>query len=735
MKKIILLYLFIVNTSFAASFNATFYHEDIKPILDKRCTVCHGCYSSPCNMKLDSYFGILRGSSKENIYGFRYKSKLKPNRMFQDALTHNDWQSKHNYSPVISQNDFGQENLDKSILYQIIDFRDSNSNSDLTFKFSPDSSRSCVSNKQELKKYKEEKNPLAGMPYGMTPLSSQEKEIIKSWIELGSPGPSYKELKETENSKGNYTDIITAWNNFLNQKSIKQQLISRYLFEHFYLSHIHFAKNNRDYFRIVRSSTPFPSIIKEIVTNRPYNDPKTKKVYYRFKRIVESIVNKNHNPILLNKNKLQKIINLFSSQEWKAPRKLPTYSVSKAANPFKTFKNIPAKIRYQFFLNNSYYFVRSFIHGPVCNGEIATDVIRDHFWVTFLSPDHDPTALNSSFLEKEASHLAMPASAKRKIKYKKYLRKNKKYQKEHAKLVNRTFKNGLKIDHLWNVDDKNMFLTVFRHFDFASVHYGAKGIIPKTIWVLDYPIFERIYYNLVAGFNVWGGTTHKLATRKYMDLLRTESEDIFLLFFPKQIRKKLRFEWDSGLGVFKKIIRPYRYSNYVKLENSNFKSVRDVFLSMKEKFSSKILNAEKSNSLQSLESIRGTAASFFPEVTLIKVGNKSYSIFANRDRNYVNYLFVKNYNHSKDYLTVINSLDISYANLFIEVDPNKVKEFVQDITKIQNKKQWKTALRKYAVSRTGSNFWEISDWFQDQAIKMHPETGGIIDLSQYMWSN
>ena len=54
------------------------------------------------------------------------------------------------------------------------------------------------------------------------------------------------------------------------------------------------------------------------------------------------------------------------------------------------------------------------------------------------------------------------------------------------------------------------------------------GEIPKTAWVMDYPIFERIYYNLVAGFNIYGNVSHQVATRLYMDHLRMQSENLFL---------------------------------------------------------------------------------------------------------------------------------------------------------------------------------------------------------------
>ena len=31
--------------------------EEVKPILDRRCVVCHSCYNSPCQLKLSSFEG------------------------------------------------------------------------------------------------------------------------------------------------------------------------------------------------------------------------------------------------------------------------------------------------------------------------------------------------------------------------------------------------------------------------------------------------------------------------------------------------------------------------------------------------------------------------------------------------------------------------------------------------------------------------------------------------------
>jgi hypothetical protein len=67
--------------------------------------------------------------------------------------------------------------------------------------------------------------------------------------------------------------------------------------------------------------------------------------------------------------------------------------------------------------------------------------------------------------------------------------------------------------------------------------------MPKTGWVIDYPLFERIHYLLVTGFNVYGNVGHQLETRLYMDFLGMEGESNFLSFLPKENRKELWNDW------------------------------------------------------------------------------------------------------------------------------------------------------------------------------------------------
>ena len=70
-----------------------------------------------------------------------------------------------------------------------------------------------------------------------------------------------------------------------------------------------------------------------------------------------------------------------------------------SANPFVAFEQIPPRSRYQFLLDNAHYILMTFIHGPVCKGQIALNVIDDHFWVMFMDPDHDLSVGLSRFSE------------------------------------------------------------------------------------------------------------------------------------------------------------------------------------------------------------------------------------------------------------------------------------------------------------------------------------------------
>ncbi len=93
------------------------YLKEVKPLLDKRCTVCHSCYNSPCQLKLDSFEGADRGATKRAVYNASRLSSMDPTRLFTDAQTTNEWRKKDFFSVTDSS---VADGLNDSIMIQLL---------------------------------------------------------------------------------------------------------------------------------------------------------------------------------------------------------------------------------------------------------------------------------------------------------------------------------------------------------------------------------------------------------------------------------------------------------------------------------------------------------------------------------------------------------------------------------------------------------------------------------------
>jgi len=183
---------------------------------------------------------------------------------------------------------------------------------------------------------------------------------------------------------------------------------ARYLYEHLFLAHIRFGTPPNEYYELVRSRTPPGTPIDIIATVRPYDDPGVERVSSRFRKIHSTIVQKTHRVFDLDDAQLQRFRELFIEAEWLQPPHPVGYDPQLSANPFAAFEQIPPWSRYQFLLDNAQYVIMTFIHGPVCKGQIALNVINDHFWVLFLDPDHDLSVRFPAFLRVRRDKLRMP---------------------------------------------------------------------------------------------------------------------------------------------------------------------------------------------------------------------------------------------------------------------------------------------------------------------------------------
>jgi hypothetical protein len=70
------------------------FDESVRPILQNRCVVCHGCYDAPCQLKLSSPAGIARGASNTKVYNGARLKTMQPTRLGIDGVSIEDWRAK-----------------------------------------------------------------------------------------------------------------------------------------------------------------------------------------------------------------------------------------------------------------------------------------------------------------------------------------------------------------------------------------------------------------------------------------------------------------------------------------------------------------------------------------------------------------------------------------------------------------------------------------------------------------
>lgn len=359
------------------------YHKDIKPILESRCVACHACYDAPCQLKLGSTAGLDRGASKQLVYDGGRLSAADPTRLFIDATTTDGWRKKEFYPVLNERADSAQAGINNSLLAKLLLLKRVNPLPESgklpdSFDLSIGRELSCPT-VDEFAQYKQD-HPNWGIPYAMPGLSLQQEYTIMQWLQEGAKFDTEPALSSLA------VKTIELWEGFFNGRSLKQQLVARYIYEHLFIGHIHFQGHpDNEFYRLVRSTTPSGQVVKEIASLLPYDNPGVTEFYYRFRPVQETIVEKTHFVYELSKNKMQRYDELFFQPQYKVT-KLPSYEVEVAVNPFLAFAEIPSDLRYQFLLDDAQYFVSGFIKGPVCRGQVALSVIRDRFWIAFFRP-------------------------------------------------------------------------------------------------------------------------------------------------------------------------------------------------------------------------------------------------------------------------------------------------------------------------------------------------------------
>jgi len=746
------------------------FDEQVKPILNKRCVVCHSCFDAPCQLKLSSVTGILRGASKEKVYNPNRIKSIPPTRLFIDAKTEDAWREKGFHSVVDNPTENPKDNT-ASLMQMLLELKQHHPQPDKgklpgEFTLDLDRDQKCVANNL-FDKYAK-KHPLWGMPYAMPNLSHSENDILTNWLKNGAPMPASRKLNSETQAR------IKKWEKFLNQPFNKHRLVSRYLYEHLFHAHIHFKDTpGNEFYRLVRSTTAPSNPIDEIATLRPYDDPGSEKFYYRLLPYAPVIVAKNHIVYEFSAERIQRYTELFITPDYRVD-KLPSYSASIASNPFKAYAPIPPNSRYRFLLDDARFFIEGFVKGPVCRGQIALNVIEDQFWIVFFNPDQDIFTTQADFLNNMSDYLRIPSERKSHLNFlhiwTDYWQRQKKYMASKQRYFKKMQSHSLDhaLSYIWNGNgtNPNAALTVFRHFDSASVEYGFVGKEPETAWVIDYPLFERIHYLLVAGFNVYGNVVHQLSTRIYMDFLRMEGEDHFLVFLPVKQRKIIRDSWYQGMrteldALFKapmgwidiKSVTGYRTEDVQSELYHHIKQRLGNLLQQEKRInqcgdtncSRQLTSTDKNKmdaTMNKLTSISGSKLHTFPEVSFVRVTTDDseqsfgYSIIRNKAyKNVVTLLSDERKRDQqdieKDNLTVVDWLLGNYPNFFFSVNEKDLNLFVELCSSLEKQQDFDTLIERFGIRRTNPLFWENADWFQAQYKLQRPVHSGLFDLSRY----
>jgi hypothetical protein len=729
------------------------YWSQVKPIVEKRCVVCHACYDAPCQLNMNSIEGIERGASKTKVYNPARLKAAPMTRLFDDAQSVAEWRGM-DFDPVLNERDQNLEtNRQASVMYRMLQLKEAHPLPDQNllpkdFDLSLDRNQFCPK-PEEFDRFTA-KNPLWGMPYALPGLPSNEQNTLKSWIEQGAPYVARQPVAPV------YLEHINRWEQFLNGDSLKQRLMSRYIYEHLSYAHLYFAEvDTLKFFRVVRSATPPGQPVQLIATRRPYDDPGVERVHYRIEEVLDSIIVKTHMPYRLDASRLHRWQSLFIDPEYEVTA-LPSHEAQYASNPFLTFKELPVRARYRFMLDEAQFTIMGFIKGPVCRGQVALNVINDNFWVFFVNPDDPRIELIEDFLAGREEAMQLPAATEDIYRPIAHWRR---YASQQRELLaardqflreNRERIGPINLDLIWDGENNNQnaALTVFRNFDSATVEKGLLGQSPKTAWVIGYGLLERIHYLLVAGYDVFGNLGHQLVTRIYMDFLRMEGENNFLIFLPQAARIRERDNWyrevDDEVKAF--LTLPYFEAETEPAIAFQTDDEKTELFGMLARHLNKVLPVRHSMAaikngavraeLDRLHRLVGNPATLMPDVTFVRIhgtfGEQYVTLLSNNAHLNMSSIFGEQKNRvpDEDKLSVLAGLVGSYPNAFYEVEEQVLAIFVDSIANLETEADYAALLDSYGIRRTNRDFWQYGDKFQQAVQQQDPLTAGVLDYNR-----
>ena len=330
---------------------------------------------------------------------------------------------------------------------------------------------------------------------------------------------------------------------------------------------------------------------------------------------------------------------------------------------------------------------------------------------------------------------------------------------------------GAGLSSIWNGDgtNQNALLTVFRHHDSATVKRGWLGQRPFTLWWMDYPLFERSYYNLVVNFDVFGNVAHQAQTRLYFDLIRNGAEQNFLRLLPPAARQDILDAWYAGSGKLK------LWLSYQSIDTETDSAIAYRTDSPSEELVNRLLalfapinatpdpiNRSRMISgeidreamgpgrgddsilaaLSDVPAAQKPAIAHLPDASILQVTRPDerlaiYTLVRNRRHSNVAFLLGESlrYEPEKDTLSIVPGVATLYPNFMFTVPAEQLSAFaaaLADEALGDGKVFVQRVVATWGVRRSSPDFWARFHAINRYLYDVDPVEAGMIDLNRYV---
>jgi hypothetical protein len=369
-------------------------------------------------------------------------------------------------------------------------------------------------------------------------------------------------------------------------------------------------------------------------------------------------------------------------------------------------------------------------------------------------------ARTADFLARESGNLRLPAEQQSNplllTTWLRYSRAQNLYltAKQRKLETSLSRREDITLKHVWNGDgtNPNAALTIFRHFDSASVVQGLVGDPPKTAWLVSYSLLERIHYLLVAGFDVYGNVGHQLFSRLYMDFLRMDGEFNFLILLPQEVRRTVRDYWYRGAG---QAVKDYLLGQRIDFEQqTNIPyATRDpkteLFGLLRERLApvlnhthdlDRVPDPFVKDQLRRLMNARGRALAWMPQTAILTIVDRQrgqavtqgvYTLLEDAARANISHLFREQRLPDEDRMTAAQGFVGAYPNAFFSVEKAALPQFVDAVTQLGTEADYARLMRDFGIRRTHPEFWAHSDELHRLYRSLSPTESGWLDYNRF----